>query len=162
MCIYITKIPCRASGGIGRMFGADHHSRCRFIGIRLFQVRSYCSFTAMPSFLLQFYDYTIIRAAVLQLCHHSYCSFTAIPSSALQFYRYRTHCCRHTAIPGAFLLQFYNYAIILTAVLRLYHHPHCRFIDIRIFQVRSYCSFTAMPLFLLQLYGYTIILAAVL
>ena len=41
------------------------HSRCRFIDIRLFQVRSYCSFTAMPSFLLQFYGYAIILAAVL-------------------------------------------------------------------------------------------------
>ena len=45
------------------------------------------------------------------------------PSFSLQVYR-------HTAIPGAFLLQFYSYAIILTAVLRLYHHSRCSFIDI--------------------------------
>ena len=37
---------------------------------------------------------------------------------------------RRTAIPGAFLLQFYSYAIILTAVLRLCHHSRCSFIDI--------------------------------
>ena len=45
-------------------FSRGPPSRCRFIDIRLFQVRSYCSFTAMPSFLLQFYGYTITLAAV--------------------------------------------------------------------------------------------------
>ena len=48
---------------------------------------------------------------------------SAQTSFSLQVYR-------HTAIPGAFLLQFYSYAIILTAVLRLYHHSRCSFIDI--------------------------------
>ena len=48
----------------------------------------------------------------------------SVPSSfSLQVYR-------HPAIPGAFFLQFYSYAIILTAVLRLCHHSRCSFIDI--------------------------------
>ena len=49
--------------------------------------------------------------------------FRCRPSLSLQVYR-------HTAIPGAFLLQFYSYAIIITAVLRLYHHSRYSFIDI--------------------------------
>ena len=49
--------------------------------------------------------------------------FPSGPSFSLQVHR-------HTAIPGAFLLQFYSYDIILAAVLRLHHHSRCSFIDI--------------------------------
>ena len=50
-------------------------------------------------------------------------AFSVRTSFSLQVYR-------RTAIPGAFLLQIYSYIIILTAVLRLYHHSRCSFIDI--------------------------------
>ena len=61
------KISMPWLGRTGTRFPRRPHCRCRFIDIWLFQVRSYCSFTAMSSFLLQFYGYTITLAAVLQI-----------------------------------------------------------------------------------------------
>ena len=56
------SMPCLSRWRTGIPRGP--HSRCRFTDVRLFQVRSYCSFTTISPFLLQFCGYTIILAAV--------------------------------------------------------------------------------------------------
>ena len=69
------------------------------------------------------YIYNTISMPLLGFLARQAGALSALTSFSLQVYR-------RTAIPGAFLLQCYSYAIILTAVLQLCHHSNCSFINI--------------------------------
>ncbi len=118
---YIQPNYSRAARGLGGcVSGPRHPFHCSFTIKRTFRGRSYCSFTAIPSF---------------------YCSFTATPACLLQFYSYSTR----TAIP-VWLLQFYSYSMQIAIPRRLLQFYSCTAILTAVLQLdlHSYCSFTAI------------------
>ena len=110
--IYISmcnNIPHHRSESRRNTFRADRHSRCRFLGIWLFQ----------RSFSQQFCMFTVILTAMLRLYHHSRCDFrdighTTILTAALQLSGIPSLSLLFQAMPS-FSLQPNSYIIILIA-----------------------------------------------